>query len=143
MSTKISSALEVVHYYSIRVYTRFGNGKLIEHLMWDRLPWETRIKFEWYFKYRAALLQVKYPKYYIDCSWGNEPAVGKSLEDIKKNKIVSKKRTITKFKNKLKKAEDNWTDIFPISEYPLYIKSVAKIKRLESELIELLNEQGI
>lgn len=96
----------VVHWYFIKVLNE--NHEIIDFIKWENLPYNIRTKYNWYFKYRAALLQVKYPKYSIETCWGSEPAEGKSLEDIKKNILISKKRLISKFENKLNFAIKEW-----------------------------------
>jgi len=124
---------EVVHYVVIKVYSKRG-GDLIEYYAWSNMKWQLRVKYDWYFKYRAALLQVKYPKYLVDLIIGNEPAKGKALEQIKADKLRAKKAKLTKYKNNLEKAKQSWASIFPIEEDQLYQKAVEKIKSLEFEL---------
>ena len=128
-----------VHWYLIRVTTKMG-GDLVEWIKWEGLPWATRCKFDWYFKYRAALLQVKYPKYHIEKTWGNVPADGKTAKQIIQNKISSKKGQLSKFKSLLFQAKANWNQIFPIENEPDYQKAVTKIQRLEKEYHDLLEE---
>lgn len=125
----------VAFYFIIKVYTKKGGtGELIEFLKWSNLRFELRNKYDWYFKYRAALLQVKYPCYVVECYWGNEPATGKTLDQIRKDRIRSKKAKITEFKNKLEKARKEWSSMFPIEDDEFYQKAVSKIKKLEYEL---------
>jgi hypothetical protein len=126
---------DVVHWYNIKVMN--NKREVVEFLFWSGLRWELRIKYNWYFQYRAALLQVKYPKFEINSYWGNEPAKGKTLEEIRENKIRAKKSKITEYKNKLKKAELNWSSLFPIEEDIDYKKAVEKIKRMEFELLSI------
>lgn len=45
----------------ISAYIRLG-GDLIESHRYNDLPMKMVMKWSWYFKYRHALLQVKYPK---------------------------------------------------------------------------------
>jgi len=133
-----SSVSDVVHFFVIKVYDKRGGlGSLIEFLKWENLTFDLRQKYDWYFRYRAALLQVKYPKYIVDVAWGNEPATGKTLEEIRQDKIRAKKSKITQYKNKLKKAELSWSSLFPIEDDFDYIKAVEKINRLEFELHSL------
>ena len=54
---------EVVHWVLIEVCKKYGDK--VEFIKWSDLPFSVRNKWDWYFKYRAALLQVKYPKYYV------------------------------------------------------------------------------
>lgn len=127
---------DVVHYFNIRVYENPGRN-VIEFLSWNNLKWELRLKYDWYFKYRAALLQVKYPKLTVECQWGNVPAKGKSLKQILNNKIRAKKGKITGTRNKINQAKLNWNSLFPIEDDILYKKANEKLKRLEKELVEL------
>jgi hypothetical protein len=127
-----NSVSDVVHWYNIKVLNH--KRDLVEFLSWSGMKWDLRLKYDWYFKYRAALLQVKYPKFEIQSYWGNEPATGKTLEEIRQSKIRSKKSNITESKNKLNKAKDNWSSLFPIEDDIHYQRAVEKIKRLEFEL---------
>lgn len=130
---KAYNVQDVVHYFVIKVYDKIG-GNLIEFLKWDNLKWELRCKYDWYFKYRAALAQVKYPKYEVAISWGNEPATGRTLQEIKVAKIRSKKAKVTEFQNKLAKYKGNWDSLFPIDQDVSYINALAKIELLKQEV---------
>jgi hypothetical protein len=130
-----SSVSDVVHWFNVKVIN--NRREIVEFLSWSGLKWELRLKWDWYFKYRAALLQVKYPKFEVQTYWGNEPATGKTLEEIRQGKIRAKKSKITEYKNKLKKAELNWSSLFPIEEDIDYKRAVEKINRLEFELRSL------
>ena len=133
---KLNAADEVVHYFQIQVKLRHGTPG-VEYLVWSNLRWELRCKYDWYFKYRAALLQVKYPKHTVVTSWGHVPAVGKTLVQIVKGKVSSKKGKLTGFYNKLNKYKATWSSMFPIEDDLPYIKALEKIKRTEFELLEL------
>lgn len=63
-----TSAYDVVHYVIIKVYG--SHREIVEVMRWDGLPFGTRTRFDWYFKYRAALLQVKYPRLDVVMTWG-------------------------------------------------------------------------
>lgn len=129
---------DVVHWYKIKVIDEKRN--IVETMGWSGLLWELRLKYEWYFRYRAALLQVKYPKYEVQTFWGNEPAVGKSLDDVKQNKIKAKKAKITKFKNKLERYKEEWNSMFPVEQDLHYQNAVNKINKLEFELRTFENQ---
>ena len=126
------------HWVSIRVKKKMGcqEGN-IEFLSWAHMTFKQRTKWNWYFIYRAALLQVKYPKYFVEFRSGHEPAQGKTLQIILADKIKGKQSTITKFKNKIKLAETHWSYMFPIEDDPDYKRACAKVERLEQELIDL------
>jgi hypothetical protein len=127
-----------VHWFTIKVLNH--KREVIEYYLWDNLRFKLRIKYDWYFKYRAALLQVKHPRFKVETYWGNEPAIGKTLLQFKKDKIKSKKSKITEYKNKLNLAKQNWISLFPIEDDPFYQKAELKINRLENELKILQNE---
>ncbi len=126
----------MMHWVTVKVHTRLG-GELIQLLRWDGMRFETRTKWDWYFKYRAALAQVQHPRAHVEMRWGNEPAIGRTLDQLNAAKARSKKAKITELRNKLQKAVDTWESIFPIEQDSLYQKALAKIERLESELCDL------
>ena len=136
-NTPILNTFDVLHYYSIVALD--SNRNIIEKLYWSDLKWELRLKYNWYFIYRAALLQVKFPKHTIQSVWGHYPATGKSLEELRKIQITNKKRQITKYKNLIELAKINWQSIFPIEDDIYYQKSIAKIEALEIQLKDIEN----
>ena len=141
------------YYYIIKVYTKLG-GDLVELKRWDNLRFDTRIKYDWYFTYRAALLQVKYPKYLVNCKWGHEPATAKTLEQLKARKVTNLKSRITKYKNRLEdykqqfeQYKKSYRALFPMVNEDLYKHFVtnievaeARILKLETEFQELLKD---
>lgn len=133
---KIESTFDRVHFFNIRLLDP-KSRKTIQFLSWSNLRWEIRLKYDWYFKYRAALLQVEHPKHIIETFWGNEPAVGKSLEQITALKIRSKKAKITEYKNKIARYTLEWNELFSYEDDIKYIRAIEKIEKLELELKEL------
>jgi len=129
-----SSVSDVVHWFNIKVINK---REIVEFQSWSGLKWKLRLKYDWYFKYRAALLQVKYPKFEVQTYWGNEPATGKTLEEIRNAKIRAKKSKITEYKNKLEKATTTWSSLFPIEDDIDYQRAVEKINRLVFELMSI------
>ena len=130
------SVQDVVHWFVIHGYEQRGNG-VSEAVKWEGLRWELRQKYDWYFKYRAALMQVQHPKWDIDMHWGNEPAVGKTLIQIIEQKISSKQANVTKIKNNIELAKKHWNTMFPIEEEEDYKKAVLKLAKNEFELLTL------
>lgn len=126
-------------YYLVVVVDR--NQNRLEFLKWSDLPQQTYIKFFWYFKYRSALLQIKYPKCEIRCNWGvyTEPSK-KSQTIILQNKIISRKRKVTEMKNRLLKLTSQWNELFPYQEDPLYIKFMERMNKAEDELSDFTKE---
>lgn len=149
----IHSTYTRVYFFNIKMMAT-KPGEILEYLSWQGLRWELRLKYDWYFKYRAALLQVKHPKYIVETTWGSEPAQGKTLAELITTKARAKRGTITKYRNKLdayvqefESYKSGYSKLFPIeqeADYRRYVASIelaeAKIKRLESELEDFLKQ---
>ncbi len=141
-----------VHWVSIVVRDKRGGlGKVVEFLKWDDMQFDLRMKYDWYFKYRAALLQVKYPKYIVDFASGNNPAKEKSLEFIqmneRKKKITALKTKISKSKSKLDAFTKefhaycaSYKELFPIKDQPEFKKYVESISFAESKIDKMKKE---
>jgi hypothetical protein len=112
----------------------------IEHLIWKDLPFEVRTKFDWYFKYRAAKLQVKYPKMYVHIDFGSDNADAKTRQHSLKNLITKRKAQVTEWQGKINKAKKHWTSLFPIEDDIYYKRALAKLEKAEFELKELETE---
>jgi hypothetical protein len=118
--------------YCVQVKMILPNRDIVS-LSWEDLPFPIRMKYDWYFKYRAALLQVENPRATVQIfSWKGH-AEGRSEINIIAGRMRAKKAKVTEYRNKLARAEKAWTDLFPIQEDPLYIKALAKVERLEHE----------
>lgn len=133
----ITNAYERLFWVVIKVKTKRGNGDLVEYLKWGGLRFDLRNKYDWYFKYRAALLQVKYPKYYVEFIFGDDPPTPDHVKHTLANKIKAKKGKITEIDRKLELARANWQELFPITQHPIYAKAEEKVQRLKMELSEL------
>lgn len=83
---------DVVHYFIVRCDTKNGGGENVFFIKWSGLRFELLIKYRWYFNYRAALLQIQYPKYIVETKWGYETAVGLTAKFLYKRKLTSKKQ---------------------------------------------------
>lgn len=130
-----------VHWFIIKVYDQRGpSGTQLYFLKWDNLRWDLRLKYDWYFKYRAALLQVKYPRATVDCYWGNDSATGKTRQQLLRAKITNKKGRITSYKNKIERIRSNWDGLFEPEVLPMFNKLVDKLAEMEDELIEMQYE---
>lgn len=123
--------------YYIYVYsTPYPNSEVIESYKWNDFKLDLFCKYKWYFEYRYALLRIKYPKNLIRHGEFKRDLTQIEFVDHLKNKIIGKKRTISKYKNKLSQFVNNCNSLFPIDDYEPYIAAVAKIARLEKELTE-------
>ena len=125
-------------YRRIEVRNRLG-GEIIETMEWKNMRMDTVLKWEWYFKYRAALLQVKYPKYRVDFIKYSKEPVDLTKEQIqlkqKKSRTTTCKRMITKINNKILQyeAEQNKT-LLPDWENEHYLKAKRKLSNYKKEL---------
>lgn len=132
-------------WYRINVLTKRG-GERAETLYWEMLPFQVRTKWDWYFKYRAALLQVKYPRFEVDQHWGSVEKV--DAEEIRrKNDITRLKGKITKLSNKAEEIEKeaaamrkNWNQLFPIEEDPEFNRLHIQLAAIDMKGKELLKE---
>ncbi len=122
----------LTHWVIIELSDKLGRP-VLQRYSWKGLRFDLRLKYDWYFKYRAALLQVKYPKKYIEVRWGSEPAVGKTLKQMLKCQLSSKQGQVTKFQNRLNNVIKHWDQLFPIEDDPIYIKCLNKLNRLKLE----------
>ena len=66
---------------SISVREKIGSD-VIEFLIWKNMDFKLVFKWDWYFQYRAALLQVKYPKYRVEYDRWSTTAEGRTLQRI-------------------------------------------------------------
>lgn len=135
---------DVLHWVMIKVFDKRG-GQMMHMYYWKDMPFELRMKYDWYFKYRAALAQVKNPKCIVDFTWGNVKNEKITLADKLKREITYKKGKLTRYQNqveKFKKAKG--LTLFSIEDYPAFIKANGQINRLKNEiriLNKLLEEQ--
>ncbi|MDH5828889.1 hypothetical protein [Sphingobacterium faecium] len=128
-----------VFFYQIVVIE--NHTERLEALSWVDLPWKTYRKFMWYFRYRSALLQIKYPRCEVRNTWGvYEHPSERSIKRILENKIVSRKRKISEMNNKLQRFISNWDRLFPYQDEPAYINFISKKEKAERELISLQEE---
>lgn len=132
-------------YYSIRVSTKQGgDSEYITHLFWNGMTLQQHVKWTWYFKYRGALLRIKYPRMHIEETWGKYTPDGRKFEEmvsdkLKKN-LTTSKRMITKMKNAIAHYEKiegaklfpNWTDA-------KYLRAKEKLNKYQLKLLELQN----
>ena len=105
----------------------------------EDFPFEIFMKWKWYFDYRAALYKVQHPKHRVDLMTGSydyAPAPEVAFLNLK-NKMIAKKRVISKYRNKIQMAKSRWNELFPIEEYHLYKEAMEKINRTQTELNNL------
>lgn len=108
-------------------------------------PFQLFMKWQWLFRYRAALYQVQNPKHYVDVTttkYDFIPPVEMQIKNLT-NKITSRKGIITQWQNKVQKWESEWNELFPITDQEFHKKANAKIETAIKEyqqLVQQLNE---
>lgn len=134
------------YWVSIRVYRdRLRRSEQVDKpLQWHNLPQAVRVKWDWYFQYRAALLQVKYPKCLVLVQWGHEVAKDVTLCHILQKQISAKQGQITKGQQALRQIEADYiahpffSQSGTIQDYaPAYEKLLFKVNRKLQELRDL------
>ena len=106
------------------------------------LPFETFMKFQWLFKYRAALYQVKNPRHHVSYETGSYDYVAPKDEVLKtlKNKIIAKKRLITQWENSIALGKQTWCELFPIEDDADFKRAMEKVNKNKFEL-QVLEQQ--
>ncbi len=121
--------------------TKQYGGNVVNFLEWTDVDINRFVRWKWYFRYRAALLQTQHPKMYVEID--HTPIKTKSQKDLVdtlKRRVSARKSQISKWENLMKKAEKNWNQLFPIHEDPNYKKAIAKIEYNQGELNQVLKE---
>ena len=137
----MDSLKDQLHRITITVRKGYNPFDYVERISWDGINNDLMLKYKWYFDYRHALLKVKYPRKIVDMHhYAYQPETTTELERHEtriKNLILAKRRKITEINNRLRQAEYNWCQLFPITEDVFYKKAVEKLDRLKCELKEL------
>jgi len=128
-------------YRTIKVYDKLG-GNLIETMSWENMKFELVMKWSWYFKYRAALLQIKYPKYLVELIQYDKEPEGRTKDqievDLMRKRITTCKRMITQTTNVIERYENNQQVLLiPDYENEKYLKLKIKLQGYKKELINL------
>ena len=133
--------------YYYRINVRDAQHNLVETLFWQDMPIAVRLKWDWYFIYRAALLQVKYPRHTVEQFHGSEEATGQTLIHNLTNKITAKKAKLTQWRSKLAAFQcefdtyqRSYTKLFPIAEDPQYQAYSTQLAQAEIKINNLAAE---
>lgn len=106
---------------------------------WTGLRFHIFNKYRWYFRYRCALLQVKYPMRYVELRNFDYDFVPthEIILKRKKNLMIAQRALLTKSVNRLEGYEKNWVSLFPIEKDELYQKALFKIESVKVKLRSL------
>lgn len=113
--------------------------KIVEQYQWYYMSSDIVKRWHWYFKYRAALLQVKYPKFIVELSSTTSDIKSKTQQiNLIERKIKAKKSKVTEFRNKAESIRASHKELFPVEDHPAYIKfiEIERIKRAELQELE-------
>lgn len=117
-----------------------SDGKLMHY--YTNFTFEQYSKWGWYFRYRQALIQVQYPKQFVELRPFKFDYIPKE-EEIKKrlkNKLTSAKAKRTEWNRKLGRYKASWNSLFPIEDDPNYQNALLKIQEKEQSIIDLQNQ---
>lgn len=129
----------ISHFYKIVLRKKQGDDAL-QVLLWTDLRFELRTKWDWYFKYRAALLRVQHPRFYIEETYGHQVATKRTESQVLESRLRAKKAKITEITNKIQKYKDQYSELFPITEDYAYQIAIERLSRLKSELWKMQTE---
>lgn len=128
--------------FAIKIVT--GSQRALAETVYFRndLPMNLRIKYDWYFKYREALIIIKNPKNYTELSFVAYDAPKETIEQIElkrsKDKLKAAKAKVTKIENRMNLFKSEYNSLFPIQEDPIYIELLWYKIKAERDLDKLL-----
>ncbi len=143
-----------VFYFAIKAHSKYRALPPDEFYLWEDANPERFFRWMWYFKYRAALLTVKYPRGTIIVDQGSrQPKCEEEVNFIAitklRNRVRAKKGKITEYRNKIKQFEEGWKERYPIAGLvPIdndegYNNAREKVFRLQGELLSMEHELKI
>jgi hypothetical protein len=105
------------------------------------LRWELRLKYSWFFRYRAALLQVQNPKRYVEVNYFQYKHEGAEEARLRrlKNKLRAAKSKHTQWNKKLNLYLRHSMSMWPESD-PMFQKAEKRVQE-KKELIECLEDE--
>lgn len=105
------------------------------------LRWELRLKYTWFFRYRAALLQVQNPKRHVETSYFQYKYEGAKEARLKrlKNKLRAAKSKHTQWSKKLNLHLCQSLSMWPEDD-PIFQKAKTRVQQ-KKELIEILEQK--
>lgn len=119
-----------------------SDSKLV--FTWDNYTFSQYMRWKWYFRYRAAMLQVQHPKQAVEIIEFHWNLSDKEIEKIAyKNKLVAARATLTKLEDKVAAFVANWNLLFPYENEPSYQAALLRIEaqKVKVQELEAINEQ--
>lgn len=135
----------------IKIHRKSGYGPEPETLLeWSGYRFKAFMRWKWYFRYRAALLQVQNPKRLIEIGefqFMLKVPLSEKVER-KKRELAAQKGEVTKWERIHDQELKNPHDLFGIESHPHYQKALRKLDekrqkrdRLQKEYDALLEHQ--
>ena len=122
------------------VSSNCGGGSILKHRQWTGLRLQQLTKYSWYFRYRAALIQIENPKFYIYFSINKTYEIYDQRTELIqtiKNKLTNAKGKLTQATLRINTAKTAWNSLFPIEEHPSYIKMTDELEKRKERILEL------
>lgn len=129
-----------LHKVVIKLYEKsYETGNYIIVRKWEDFQFNQVSKWNWYFRYIAAKIQIEHPHRLVELSHVKYEVEdqNKKAQQILTNRLRSAKSKLTEWNNKIKQFESSYNEIFPINEHPVYRKAKQKIKEKETLKREL------
>lgn len=136
--------MELLHSVYIRAKEKYHDEKAAIFLKWENMPYSMRIKWDWYFQYRLALIRVEHPKWQVvEIHFDSKELVPeRDLNEYQlKARISALKAQVTKAQNQFdtimsnfETLKANWHEMFPIEEHPKYDATMKAIIALEGKI---------
>lgn len=90
-------------------------------------------KWQWFFKYRAALIQVNHPRWTVHYTTGFEvyKPTQEALAKRNRDKYRAVTSQITAIRNRMAHGKRNWVELFPIEDTAAWQNAECKLLELE------------
>lgn len=127
--------------YFVKICIRERGTGQTTYALYDNLNWTLRLKYDWFFKYKAALCQIENPRKEVLYFEGHRQHTeqDKSRKEVKDKANQSMLKT--RYKNKLQvyiaKFEDYkraYSGLFPIEDEPAYNTYLQNIQAAERKI---------
>lgn len=145
LSETYSAEESPIYFFEAIVYTKKFGGIFVEKKYWYGYNIEWFQRWNWFFKYCTALLQIKYPRYDVDVKWGaKKPELVEDFEVLKNRKakkdITTCKRMITKYENAISQYVEIQNNVLiPDWENAKYQRALTTLDKYKKRLEELTN----
>lgn len=121
-----------------------GRSRTVQN-EWTGLHLQQMTRFAWYFRYRAALLQISNPrsKIYMEINKTYE-TIDQRTDLIRtiKNKTTNAKAKLTQATLRLNAITSGWSELFPVDQHPHYDKVINELEQRRERIRELESDMA-